>query len=402
YRTYSSRDIHKQYAPVNHSMFPLHKVSTAAPPKSPSVLTTADRTVSDLEDDSKGEPKHTQTTPNFVQPIEHVKTPKPSVKIVEHTILAANLKTDILKPKGHENSRNRKVCFMCKSLTHLIKDSVLTRSKLVPLTAARQVTTVVPHNNVIRPRPAKTIGTKPHSPPRRTINHRPSPQASNFHQRVTTTNAPQGNPQHAFKDKEVIDSGCSRYMIGNMSYLADFKEINGGYVAFGGNPKGGKIIGKGKIRTGKLDFDDFYFVKELKFNLFSISQMCDKKNNVLCIDTTCIVLSIEFKLLDEKQVLLRVPRENNMYNVDLKNIIPSGDLTCLFTKAILDESNLWHKKLGHINFKTMNKLVKGNLVRGSPSKVFENNYTCVACKKGKQHKSSCKTKPVSSAIQPLQ
>nr|GEX58193.1 uncharacterized mitochondrial protein AtMg00810-like [Tanacetum cinerariifolium] len=70
--------------------------------------------------------------------------------------------------------------------------------------------------------------------------------------------------------------------------------------------------------------------------------------------------------------------------------------------ATLDESNLWHRRLGHIKFKTMNKLVKGNLVRGLPSKVFENNHTCVACKKGKQHRASCKTKPVSSISQPLQ
>nr|GEW97443.1 putative ribonuclease H-like domain-containing protein [Tanacetum cinerariifolium] len=187
-----------------------------------------------------------------------------------------------------------------------------------------------------------------------------------------------------------------------MSYFTDFKEINGGYVSFGGNPKGGKITGKGKIRTGKLDFDDVYFVKELKFNLFSVSQMCDKKNNVLFTDTECIVLSLEFKLPDENQVLLRVPRENNMYNVDLKNIVLSGDLTCLFAKETLDESNLWHRRLGHINFKTMNKLVKGNLVRGLPSKVFKNNHTCVACKKGKQHRASCKAKPVSSVSQPLQ
>nr|GEV65174.1 putative ribonuclease H-like domain-containing protein [Tanacetum cinerariifolium] len=90
-----------------------------------------------------------------------------------------------------------------------------------------------------------------------------------------------------------------------------------------------------------------------------------------------------------------------MYNVNLKNIIPSRDLTCLFAKATLDESKLWHRRLGHINFKTMNKLVKGNLVRGLPSKVFENNNICVACKKGKQHRASCKTKPVSSVNQPL-
>nr|GEW88949.1 putative ribonuclease H-like domain-containing protein [Tanacetum cinerariifolium] len=210
-----------------------------------------------------------------------------------------------------------------------------------------------------------------------------------------------GNPQHALKDKEVIDSRCSRHMTGNMSYLSDFEELNGGYVAFGGNPKGGKISEKGKIKTGKLDFDDVYFVKELKLNLSSVSQMCDKKNSVLFTNTECLVLSPDFKLPDKSQVLLRVPRENNMYSVNLKNIIPYGDLTCLFAKATIDESNLWHRRLAHINFKTINKLVKGNLVRGLPTKVFENDHTCVACKKGKQHRASCKTKPVSSVDQPL-
>nr|GEX09780.1 hypothetical protein [Tanacetum cinerariifolium] len=201
-----------------------------------------------------------------------------------------------------------------------------------------------------------------------------------------------GNPQYALKDKGVIDSGCSRHMTGNMSYLSDFQKLNGGYVTFRGNPKGGKITGKGKIKTGKLDFKDVYFVKELKFNPFSVSQMCDKKNKVLFTESKCLVLSPDFKLPDESQVLLRVPRENNTYNVNLKDIVPSGDLTCLFAKATIDESNLWHTRLGHINFKTINKLVKGNLVRRLPTKVFENQNTCVACRKGKQHRASCKTK----------
>nr|GEV30589.1 hypothetical protein [Tanacetum cinerariifolium] len=298
----------------------------------------------------------------------------PSVKTFEHPIPAANLKTYIPKSKGHGNSWNRKACFVCKCLTHLIKDfdyyekkmvqkpignhaiRVLTRSRLVPLSAARPINTVVPQTKVQHQRPAKNGVHKLHSPQRRPINRRSSPPASNFHQKVTAAKVPQvnavkgvkgnwGNTQHVFKDKRVIDNGCSRHMIGNMSYLIDFKEINGGYVAFGGNPKGGKITCKGKIRTGKLDFDDVYFVKELKFNLFSVSQMCDKKNSVLFTDTKCIVLSPDFKLPDENQVLLRVPKENNMYNVDLKNIIPSGDLTCLFANATLDESNLWHRRL---------------------------------------------------------
>ncbi|GJS74234.1 hypothetical protein Tco_0707075 [Tanacetum coccineum] len=126
----------------------------------------------------------------------------------------------------------------------------------------------------------------------------------------------------------------------NKSYLLDYEEIYSGFVAFEVDLKGGKITGKGKISTSKLDFEDVYFVKELKFNLFSVSQMCDKKNNVLFTDTKCVVLSPDFKLLDENHVLLRVPRKYNMYIVDLKNIVPLGGLTYLFAKAILDESNL--------------------------------------------------------------
>ncbi|GJT60167.1 putative ribonuclease H-like domain-containing protein [Tanacetum coccineum] len=89
-----------------------------------------------------------------------------------------------------------------------------------------------------------------------------------------------------------------------------------------------------------------------------------------------------------------------MYNFDLKNVVPLGGLTCLFAKATIDESNLWHKRLGHI--KTVNKLVRGNLVRGLPSKLFENDHICVPYQKGKQHKASCKTKLVSFISQPLQ
>nr|GEU42686.1 hypothetical protein [Tanacetum cinerariifolium] len=126
----------------------------------------------------------------------------------------------------------------------------------------------------------------------------------------------------------------ARHMTGNMSYLFEYEEINGGYVAFEGDPKG---------------------------------------------DSECVVFPHDFKLLDESQVLLRVPKKNNMYNVDLKNVAPLGGLTFLFANVTLDESNLWQRRLGHINFKTMNKLVKRNLVRGLPSKIFENNHTCVAC-----------------------
>ncbi|GKA95173.1 ribonuclease H-like domain-containing protein [Tanacetum coccineum] len=183
--------------------------------------------------------------------------------------------------------------------------------------------------------------------------------------RPKMTDLNNGNPQQALKNKGIFDSGCSRYMTGNKDFLTNYQDIDGGFVAFCGSARG-----------------------ELKFNLFSFSQMYDKKNSVLFTETECLVLSPNFKLLDESQVLLRVPRQSNMCNFDVKNVVPFGDLTCLFAKAIIDESKLWHRRLRHVNFKTMNKLVKGNLVRGLPSKTFENDHTCVACQKVKQHKAS--------------
>nr|GEV48909.1 hypothetical protein [Tanacetum cinerariifolium] len=166
-----------------------------------------------------------------------------------------------------------------------------------------------------------------------------------------------------------------RHMTGNKAYLADYHEFKGGSVAFKGGT--GRITGKGKIKAGMLDFKDVYYVEELKhYNLFSLP--------------------------DENQVLLKIPRQHNMYSFNFKNIDPSGNLACLFVKALIDESNKWHRRLGHVNFKNLNKLVKGNLVRGQPSKIFENDHTYVACQKGKQHKASYKAKTVSSVNQPLQ
>ncbi|GJS91404.1 ribonuclease H-like domain-containing protein [Tanacetum coccineum] len=185
-------------------------------------------------------------------------------------------------------------------------------------------------------------------------------------------------------------------MTGNKSYFLDYKDYNEGFMAFRSDPKGGKITGKGKIKTTNLDFDDVNFVDELKFNLFSVSQMCDKKNSVRFTDTECLILSPSFKLLDESQVILRAPRQNGVYSLDLKNIVPFGDITCLYANVTTDESKLWHRRLGHMNFKNINKLVKGQLVRGLPSKVFVNDHTCVACKKGLENQLNHKVKIIRS------
>nr|GEU85472.1 copia protein [Tanacetum cinerariifolium] len=117
---------------------------------------------------------------------------------------------------------------------------------------------------------------------------------------------------------------------------------------------------------GYVDREEQMVAELLEKELFIL--MCDKKNNALFSDTECLVLSPNFKLPDENQILLRVPKRNNMYSVDMKNVVPKESLTCLVAKGTLDESMLWHRRLGHINFKNINKLVKENLVRGLPSK----------------------------------
>nr|GEW89961.1 Gag-Pol polyprotein [Tanacetum cinerariifolium] len=266
--------------------------------------------------------------------------PKPDLSI-ETFIPAATLTPASPKSASSGKRRNRKACFVCKSVDHLIKDCDYHAKKMAQPTL----------RNYAHRSTHKQYDPLTHTTPQKNMVPTAVPTQSKpvFNTAVRPVSAAMpkinGNLQHALKDKGVIDSGYSRHMTGNMSYLFDFEEFNGGYVAFGGNPKGGNISGKGKIKT--------------------------------------------------------VPRENNMYNVNLKNIVPSGDLTCLFAKATIDKSNLWRRRLSHINLKAINKLVKGNIVRGLPTKVFKNDNTCVACKKGKQHRASYKTKPVSSVDQPL-
>ncbi|KAJ9542626.1 hypothetical protein OSB04_029132 [Centaurea solstitialis] len=198
-----------------------------------------------------------------------------------------------------------------------------------------------------------------------------------------------------------IDSGCSRHMTGNKFILQNFKHFEGGHVAFGDNPKGGKIKGKGKISKDKMSFEDVFYVEHLRYNLLSVSQVCDKKFGVFFTDSECLILAPGYKI-DENLVLLRTPRKDNVYCLDLERIPSNQSLNCLFSKASHDESNLWHRRMCHMNFKNMNKLVKNNLVRGLPRKEFFCNDNCVACLKGKQHKTSHKSKEVNSISSPLQ
>nr|GEU83571.1 ribonuclease H-like domain-containing protein [Tanacetum cinerariifolium] len=271
------------------------------------------------------------------------------------------------KPHSKGSRRTKKIYFVCKSENHLIKDCDFHARKLAQRPYAsrdihKQPITRLPSSNS-RNSPSRVIAAEPSAV-----------SAAQHNQGTWVWRSKCLVLDHDFRTTSA--SMTLKRFNYNDALGRSKSKLNGGYVAFGGNPKGGKITGKGTIKTGKLDFKDVYFIKEVKFNLFSVSQMCDKKNSVLFTNTECLVLSFDFELPDASQVLLRVPRENNMYSFNLRNIIPSGDLTCLFVKATLNESNLWHRRLGHVNFKTINKLVKGNLVRGLPTKAEAVNTAC--------------------------
>nr|GEU83028.1 retrovirus-related Pol polyprotein from transposon TNT 1-94 [Tanacetum cinerariifolium] len=187
---------------------------------------------------------------------------------------------------------------------NFVPTAVATKSGQVLVNAAKQnsaasTNTARPKVNTAAIKPnvnAKYNYFKPHFPKRRHFNQRSATKTNTFSRKVNAaeekketavktsagcvwrpkiTYLNNGNPQYTLQDQEIFDSGCSRHMTGNKSFLTYYQEIDGGFVTFGGSPKGGKITGKGKIRTGKLDFEDVYFLKELKFNLFSVSQMCD-------------------------------------------------------------------------------------------------------------------------------
>nr|GEX36361.1 hypothetical protein [Tanacetum cinerariifolium] len=152
--------------------------------------------VFDSEDES--ETQLPQNVPSFVQPNEQIKSPRPFVQHVETSIPVANPKTAIPKPTSNGTPRNRKACFHYARMPlpnpqrYVVPTAAVPKPNHVPSNAARPITTAVPKINVTRPRQAKTVVTKPNSPPRRHINRSPSPKASNFLLKVTAVKAPMG------------------------------------------------------------------------------------------------------------------------------------------------------------------------------------------------------------------
>ncbi|GKD23298.1 putative ribonuclease H-like domain-containing protein [Tanacetum coccineum] len=308
----------------------------------------------------------------FVNTVKHVKTPRETVK-EQHTY-SPSPKADKRDQNGLMSKKlglgygfTKKACFVCGSFSHLIigqrenrlvwnnvqrlnhqnkfvLKAILTKTGIFPVNVARQnlssqaaatstarkVNTARPIVNEIR---LRNNFYKSYSTIRRPSNRTTSPKTNFANHKVNTVGDKTVSTIGAIgklllRPQQVVigdpkDITRTKHMTGNKAYLVENQDYNGGAIAFGGS--------KGQINSK---------------------------------DSDCLILSPDFKLPDENQVLLRVPRKNNMYSFNLENIVPTRGLSCLISKATVDESNKWHKRMGHVNFKNLNKLVKGNLVRG--------------------------------------
>ncbi|GJX72353.1 putative ribonuclease H-like domain-containing protein [Tanacetum coccineum] len=328
---------------------------------------------SDSDDYCVSKPTKEQEQPSFASTNKQIKTPKETVK--NQFTHSKNPKVD---KKGLGYGFATKACFVCGSLSHLIRDCDFHEKRMAKQaelnnrmrkkSSQREIRPIwnnvqrVNHKNQFVPtavltrtgkipvNTARASGTNNVSTARHNLNRQAVP--SNGARKVNTVK-PIVNNAKVNTVKPMVSTfrkplNRTTTLRTNFSYQkVNTAEVNAVSAV------GGKRETAVKPSAARL------LLEEVKVT--SLVKMCDKKNKVLFTDTECLVLSPEFKLPDENQVLLRIPRQNNMYSFNLENIVPSGGLACLIAKATIDESNKWHRRLGHVNFKNLNKLVKGNL-----------------------------------------
>nr|GEV12125.1 retrovirus-related Pol polyprotein from transposon TNT 1-94 [Tanacetum cinerariifolium] len=191
----------------------------------------------------------------------------------------------------------------------------------------------------------------------------------------------------------IIDSGCSKHMTGNRARLTNFVEKFLRKVRFGNNDFA-MIAGYGDVVIGSMTINKVYYVEGLGHNLFSVGQFCDKGLEVTFRKSTCFVRN------EDGVDLLTGDRSSNLYTISL-NEVASNSSTCLLAKASSSQSWLWHQRLSHLSFTTINNLVKNNLVQGLPKMKFEKDHLGFACEQGKIHRKHHKSKMALASNKPL-
>ncbi|GJT38844.1 retrovirus-related pol polyprotein from transposon TNT 1-94 [Tanacetum coccineum] len=186
----------------------------------------------------------------------------------------------------------------------------------------------------------------------------------------------------------VVDSGCSKHMTGDRSLLRNFIEKFMGTVRFG-NDNFAAITGYGDYIHGNITICHVYYVEGLGHNLFSVGQFCDGDLEVAFRSNTCYVRNLQ------GDDLLTGGRDSNLYTISISDMAASSPV-CLMSKATSTKSWLWHRRLSHLNFGTINDLTRLDLVDGLPKFKYGKDHLCSACERGKSKKASHPPKLVPS------
>ncbi|GJW04738.1 retrovirus-related pol polyprotein from transposon TNT 1-94 [Tanacetum coccineum] len=190
-----------------------------------------------------------------------------------------------------------------------------------------------------------------------------------------------------------LDSGCSKHMTGDRSRLRNFVKKFIGTVRFG-NDHFGAIMGYEDYVIGDSVISRVYYVEGLGHNLFSVGQFCDSDLEVAFRKHTCFVRDLDG--VD----LIKGSRGTNLYTISVEDMMRSSPI-CLLSKASKNKSWLWHRRLNHLNFGTLNDLARKDLVRGLPRLKFEKDHLCSACQLGKSRKATHKPKMINTITEVL-
>ena len=182
-------------------------------------------------------------------------------------------------------------------------------------------------------------------------------------------------------------------MTGDRSRLRNFVNKFIGTVRFG-NDHFGAIMGYGDYVFGNNVISRVYYVDGLGHNLFSVGQFCDSDLEVAYRKHTCFVRQLD------GMDLLKGKRDTNLYTISIEDMMQSSPI-CLLSKASKFKSWLWHRRLNHLNFGTINELTRKDLVRGMPRLKYEKDHLCSACQLGKSKKHSHKPKTVNTIMEVL-
>nr|GFA47104.1 retrovirus-related Pol polyprotein from transposon TNT 1-94 [Tanacetum cinerariifolium] len=190
-----------------------------------------------------------------------------------------------------------------------------------------------------------------------------------------------------------VGSGCSKHMTGNLKLLINFVWKFLGTVRFR-NDHVAAILGFSDLQWGNILITRVYFIEGLGYNLFSVGKFCDSDLEVAFRRNACFVRNLEG--VD----LLKGDRSTNLYTINLHEMASASPI-CLMARASSTKSWLWHQRLSHLNFDTINNLARNDLFTGLPKFKYHKEHLCPSCEQEKSKRASHPPKPVPNSKQRL-